>query len=62
MNRLLSFLVAVLAWFTVAGTYAAAVQDASIETALNDIETAHLVFMREEEKLARDTYVTLNEK
>jgi len=62
MNRLLSFLVAVLTWFTVAGTYAAVVQDASIETALSDIETAHLVFMREEEKLARDTYITLNEK
>jgi hypothetical protein len=33
----------------------------SIEAVLSETEAAHLVFMREEEKLARDTYITLNE-
>jgi len=60
MNKLLSFLVSVLAWFTVAGAYAAVDVGSSIQTVLSDTETAHLVFMREEEKLARDTYITLN--
>jgi len=61
MNRLLSFLVAVMAWFAVAGAYAATVEVPSIETVLSDTEVTHLVFMREEEKLARDTYITLND-
>jgi hypothetical protein len=61
MNRLLTFLVSAIAWFAFAIAYAATEDGSSIETVLNDTETAHLVFMREEEKLARDTYITLNE-
>jgi hypothetical protein len=61
MKSLLSF-VALLGCFTFANAYTATVQDASIETVLSDIEVSYLVFMREEEKLARDTYLTLSEK
>jgi len=61
MKSLTGFIVALLAWFTLAGAYAATDSDSSIETALSDTEATHLVFMREEEKLARDTYITLNQ-
>ena len=61
MKKLLTILISVCAWFTVAGAYAATDDGPSIETILSDTEAAHLVFMREEEKLARDTYITLNE-
>jgi hypothetical protein len=61
MTRLLTFLIATFSWVLATGVYAAVEGDYYIETALNDTETAHLVFMREEEKLARDTYITLNQ-
>jgi hypothetical protein len=60
MNRLFGFLLAALAWFTVTSAWAAADEGAFIEAVLSDTEVNHLVFMREEEKLARDTYITLN--
>jgi len=50
-----------IACFAVTSAYAAVEDGSSIETALNDTETSHLVFMREEEKLARDAYITLYE-
>jgi len=55
-------MVSTIAWFTVAGAYAATDDGSSIEAVLSETEAAHLVFMREEEKLARDTYITLYEK
>ncbi len=60
MNRLF-IMVSTIAWFIVTGAYAATNDGSSIETVLSDTEAAHLVFMREEEKLARDTYITLYE-
>ena len=60
MNRLLILLVSTMAWFTVAGAHAAAEDSSSIQAALTDTEISHLLFMREEEKLARDTYITMN--
>ena len=60
MNRLL-IMVSTIAWLIVTGAYAATDDGSSIETVLSDTEAAHLVFMREEEKLARDTYITLYE-
>lgn len=61
MNRLLTLMVSSIAWVTVAGAHAATDDGFSIEAVLSETEAAHLVFMREEEKLARDTYITLNE-
>jgi hypothetical protein len=61
MNRLLTHMASAIALFTVAGAYAAVEEGSSIEAVLNDTETSHLVFMREEEKLARDTYISMNE-
>ena len=61
MKRLPTLLVSVCAWFTVAAAYAAVEDGSSVETVLSDTEAHHLLFMREEEKLARDTYITLNE-
>jgi hypothetical protein len=61
MTRLLTFLIATISWVFATVVYAAVEGDYYIEAALNDTETAHLVFMREEEKLARDTYITLNQ-
>lgn len=61
MKSLAGYIVAVLTWFSLTGAFAATDTGATIGTALSDAETAHLVFMREEEKLARDTYITLNE-
>lgn len=61
MNRLFSFLVAAIAWVAFAVSHAATNDDSFIETVLSDTETTYLVYMREEEKLARDTYITLNE-
>jgi hypothetical protein len=60
MNRLFTFLVAAIAWVSFAVSHAATNDDSFIETVLSDTETANLVYMREEEKLARDTYITLN--
>jgi len=61
MNRLLTFLLAAICWVLATGVNAAVDGDSYIEADLSDTETAHLVFMREEEKLARDTYITLNQ-
>jgi len=61
MNRLIILLVTAVSGLAVT-TSNAAVQDvASLQAALSDTESTHLVFMREEEKLARDTYITLNQ-
>ena len=61
MKRLLNIIVLTIACFAATSAYAAVEDGSSIETTLNDTETSHLVFMREEEKLARDTYITLYE-
>ena len=61
MRRSLNFLVSIIAWFTVASAFAAIEDNSTIDAALSDTETSHLVFMREEEKLARDAYITLYE-
>lgn len=61
MNKSLIFLVSAIAWLAVADTYAAAEDGSSIEAVLSNTEFSHLVFMREEEKLARDTYITLGD-
>lgn len=62
MKRIYSFLLVAVAWLTVTVAQAVVPRDAAIETVLSDTEIAYLVFMREEEKLARDTYITLYEK
>ena len=59
MKKLLGLLVSATTLFAVAGASAAVDDGSSIEAVLNDTETNHLVYMREEEKLARDTYITL---
>ena len=61
MNRLPIFLLATISGVFATGVYAVEAGYAYIETVLSDTETAHLIFMREEEKLARDTYLTLNQ-
>ena len=61
MNRFFTFVTVAITWFAVADVSAAENGGWTIQTALSDIEAAHLVFMREEEKLARDTYITLGE-
>ncbi|MDX2428202.1 MAG: DUF2202 domain-containing protein [Xanthomonadales bacterium] len=61
MKKLISSLVIAMSLlvFTVAN---AAIQDDSfIQATLSEAESTNLVFMREEEKLARDTYITLYE-
>lgn len=61
MKKLISSLVIAMSLlvFTVAN---AAIQDDSfIQATLSEAESTNLIFMREEEKLARDTYITLYE-
>jgi hypothetical protein len=59
MNKLLIMLVSSLALFTLGNVNAVMDAGANTEALLSDTEMSHLVFMREEEKLARDSYITL---
>ncbi len=61
MKRLTVFITAALALVLTTGVNAAGDEDSSTEAVLSSIEASHLVFMREEEKLARDTYITLGD-
>ena len=59
MKRLVFTLVAALTLLVFTDTYAAVQIDPSIQATLSEAESTNLIFMREEEKLARDTYITL---
>jgi len=61
MNRQAIFVITLLLVLLCSNTYGAQGGGNPPPAALDDAETAHLVFMREEEKLARDTYITLHE-
>lgn len=62
MNRFITFLVLAIATWTMATANGYPVEGSVIETDLSDTETDYLVFMREEEKLARDTYITMTDQ
>lgn len=61
MNRLPVILAVLLTWCGPGVSHAATDDGLIIQSVLSEAETADLVFMREEEKLARDTYITLFE-
>ena len=61
MKRMTIFITAALALMLTTGVNAAGEEGSSTEAVLSSIEASHLVFMREEEKLARDTYITLGD-
>lgn len=60
MNRVTTFVLACLITLLCSGVSAAQNGPGTPSATLDETETADLVFMREEEKLARDVYITLD--
>jgi len=59
MKKLVFTLVAALTLSVFANAYAAVQNESSTQATLSEAESTNLIFMREEEKLVRDTYITL---
>ncbi|MGB5291656.1 MAG: DUF2202 domain-containing protein [Lysobacterales bacterium] len=59
MKELISSLVLAMSLLAFANANAAIQDDSFTEASLSEAESTNLIFMREEEKLARDTYITL---